>query len=146
MKTRICKMQLFDLTSLMSLPRCSHHTYCKGGVGWGVGVWGGWVVGWGWGWGGGLLRVLTDSIHLYKWKWQRNSRNERTHRYSSALFVFMQVIFFLLICYYIAPLVLTSNGSWRQGIKGKCPAQFMLQCYGIFHTTVMEYSIQPGWV
>ena len=30
----------------------------------------------------------------------------------------------------------TSNGSWRRGIKGKCPAQFMSQCYGIFHRTV----------
>ena len=25
----------------------------------------------------------------------------------------------------------TSNGSWRQGINGECPAQLMSQCYWI---------------
>ena len=41
-----------------------------------------------------------------------------------------------LSCDAIGPNIPTSNGSWRQGIKGKCPAQFMSPCYGIFHRTV----------
>ena len=35
----------------------------------------------------------------------------------------------------------TSNGSWCQGIKGKCPAQYMWQCYGIFYRTVKLYQL-----
>ena len=37
----------------------------------------------------------------------------------------------------------TSNGSWRQGIKGKCPAQFISHCYGI---SFIEYVFESHYL
>ena len=37
----------------------------------------------------------------------------------------------------------TSNGSWCQGIMGKCPAQFMSHCYGI---SFVEYVFESHYL
>ena len=40
-------------------------------------------------------------------------------------------------------IIITSNGSWCQGIKGKCPAQFMSHCYGI---SFVEYVFESHYL
>ena len=37
----------------------------------------------------------------------------------------------------------TSNGSWRQGIKGECPAQLMSHCHGI---SFIEYVFESHYL